>query len=90
MNADGSGYGEVTGSELGGALPTYRNVRWPAAGGYLFFERHGPKPERGVMVTSVESEIWAAVVRLPGESDGALEDRVRQLESGPWPVRVGE
>lgn len=90
VNADGSGYGEVAGSVLGGALPTYRNVRWPAGGGYLFFERHGPKPERGVTVTSVESEIWAAVVRLPGESDGALEERVRQLESGPWPVSVAQ
>ena len=90
VNADGSGYGEVAGSVLGGPLPTYRNVHWPAGGGYLFFERHGPKPERGVMVTSVESEIWAAVVRLPGESDGALEERVRRLESGPWPVPVGQ
>ncbi|MDE3266887.1 MAG: hypothetical protein OYI31_00250 [Chloroflexota bacterium] len=90
VNADGSGYGEVAGSVLGGALPTYRNVRWPAGGGYLFFERHGPKPERGVMVTSVESEIWAAVVHLPGESGGALEERVRQLESGPWPVSLGQ
>ena len=88
VNADGSGYGEVAVSVLGGPLPTYRNVHWPAGGGYLFFERHGPKPERGVTVTSVESEIWAAVVRLPGESDGALEERVRQLESGPWPVAL--
>ena len=88
VNADGSGYGEVAGSALGGSLPTYRNVRWPAGGGYLFFERHGPKPERGVMVTSAESEVWAAVVRLPGEGDDALEERVRQLESGPWPVSL--
>ena len=89
VNADGSGYGQVAGSALGGPLPTYRNVRWPAGGGYLFFERHGPKPERGVMTTAVESEIWAAVVRLPGESNRALEERVRRLESGPWPVAVG-
>ncbi len=88
VNADGSGYGEVAGSALGGSLPTYRNVRWPAGGGYLFFERHGPKPERGVMVTSAESEVWAAVVRLPGEGDDALEERVRQLESGPWPASL--
>ncbi len=88
VNADGSGYGEVAGSALGGSLPTYRNVRWPAGGGYLFFERHGPKPERGVTVTSAESEIWAAVVRLPGEGDDALEERVRQLESGPWPASL--
>ena len=88
VNADGSGYVEVAGSTLGGSLPTYRNVRWPAGGGYLFFERQGPKPERGVMLTSVESEIWAAVVRLPGESDQALEERVRNLQSGPWPVSL--
>ena len=87
VNVDGSGYGEVAGSALDGALSTYQNVRWPAGGGYLFFERHAPL-ERGVMVTTVESEIWAAVVRLPGESDGALEERVRQLQSGPWPVSL--
>ena len=90
VNVDGSGYGEVPGSALDGPLSAYHNVRWPAGGGYLFFERHGPKPERGVSVTSLESEIWAAVVRLPGESDSALEDRVRQLESGPWPVSLGQ
>ena len=89
VNADGSGYGQVAGSALDGPLPTYRNVRWPAGGGYLYFERHGPKPERGVMATAVESEIWAAVVRLPGESNRALDERVQRLESGPWPVSVG-
>ena len=87
VNVDGSGYGEVAGSALDGPLSTYRNVRWPAGGGYLFFERHAPQ-ERGVMITTVESEIWAAVVRLPGESDGALEERVRQLQSGPWPLSL--
>lgn len=87
VNVDGSGYGEAAGSALGEPLSTYHNVRWPAGGGYLFFERHAPL-ERGVMLTTVESEIWAAVVRLPGESDGALEERVRQLQSGPWPVSL--
>ena len=87
VNVDGSGYGEVAGSALDGTLSAYHNVRWPAGGGYLFFERHAPL-ERGVMLTTVESEIWAAVVRLPGESDGALEERVRQLRSGPWPVSL--
>lgn len=87
VNVDGSGYGEVVGSALDGPLSAYHNVRWPAGGGYLFFERHAPL-ERGVMLTAVESEIWAAVVRLPGESDGALGERVRQLQSGPWPVSL--
>ena len=88
VNVDGSGLGEVAGSALDGPLSIYHNVRWPAGGGYLFFQRQGPKPERGVMVTSVESEIWAAVVRLPGESDEALNERVRNLQSGPWPVSL--
>ncbi len=87
VNVDGSGYGEVAGSALDGPLSAYHNIRWPAGGGYLFFERHAPL-ERGVMLTTVESEIWVAVVRLPGEGDSALEERVRQLQSGPWPVSL--
>ncbi len=87
VNADGSGYSEVPGSSLDEPLSTYRNVRWFAHSGYLFFERHAPL-ERGVMLTSVKSEIWAAVVRLPGESDRSLQERVQKLRSGPWPVSL--
>ena len=89
VNTDGSGYGEVAGSALDGPLSTYHNIRWPAGGGYLFFERHAPM-ERGVMLTTVESEIWAAVVRLPGESDRSLQERVQKLRSGPWPVSLAQ
>ena len=85
VNVDGSGFGEVAGSTLSAPKSNYRGVRWSLDGGYLFFHRDPPLP-RGEIVTTMETEIWAAVVRLPGESDADLQERVRQLQAGPWPV----
>ena len=85
VNVDGSGFGEVAGSTLSAPKSNYRGVRWSRDGGYLFFHRDPPLP-RGGVVTTMETEIWAAVVRLPGESDADLQERVRQLQAGPWPV----
>ena len=85
VNVDGSGFGEVAGSTLSAPKSNYRGVRWSLDGGYLFFHRDPPLP-RGEIVTTMETEIWAAVVRLPEESDADLQERVRQLQEGPWPV----
>ena len=85
VNVDGSGFGEVAGSTLSAPKFNYRGVRWSLDGGYLFFHRDPPLP-RGEIVTTMETEIWAAVVRLPEESDADLQERVRQLQEGPWPV----
>ena len=68
VNVDGSGFGEVAGSTLSAPKSNYRGVRWSLDGGYLFFHRDPPLP-RGEIVTTMETEIWAAVVRLPEESD---------------------
>ncbi len=85
VNVDGSGFGKVAGSTLSAPKSNYRGVRWSLDGGYLFFHRDPPLP-RGEIVSTMETEIWAAVVRLPGESDADLQARIRQLQAGPWPV----
>jgi hypothetical protein len=73
LNADGTGLTKVH-----PVPPGYdADHHWSADGGYLLFQRDAGEGKAG---------IWAAVVRKPGESDQDLQERVRRLEQGPWPI----